>query len=425
VASNQAGKIGKNGDPLPGKLAVSRMAVESSAPEWACALDSPQIDQVIVAGKALAFTGWIIHRRRPVVGVRVVREDDGSEVGVLKIGISRDGVAKAHARIKHAATSGFRGKLKFDRAGIYRIECTVDDQQWTPMFTFALRDPSQQPTRLLFMHIAKTAGTSVNRFLSDNAGTAHCAFHLEIDPRWRSPEGRAQLATVPVISGHITYPAFKRRLDCADYVKATILRTPLEHLISHLAFIRHLMEPSEKQRLAGHSPSIQSFAAKLVATDFGKAESVRALVDNLIADELVLVDNLQVRYLSSVAPGARVQRAQLDEARHALNEFDIVGFTDQLERFLGDIAAWREWPQPTTIPRENQQAKRYGLDTDDPAIVAAFQPLVQYDEKLYRYARKVFAEGKNGPVRRLQKNKKKREGDLGLRQQKGPRPVAV
>lgn len=387
------------------QVSVSRLSAEPRPAEWTAALDRPVAAQVQAVGEPIEFSGWVLNRRKPVVGVRLIRERDEQPAGELETGLARDGVAQLHARIRHAATCGFGGQLTLAEAGSYRIECAAADGHWLPLFTFSLRDPALKPTRLMFMHIAKTAGTSVNRFLADNAGAANCAFHLEIDPRWRSAEGRARLANVAVISGHITYPALKRRLDCADYLKATVLRDPTEQLFSHLSFIRQLAEPSERQRLAGHTPSIQAFAAKLAATDFGSAEALAALVDGLLPEELMLVDNLQVRYLSAVAPGERVQQAHLEDARHALSEFEIVGFTDELGEFLGRIAGARGWPQPLAVPQENRQPARYGLETATAEIVAVLKPLLRYDEKLYRYARKVYVEGKTGPVRRLKKKK--------------------
>ncbi|WP_428311564.1 hypothetical protein [Hydrocarboniphaga sp.] len=398
----------RRGAGVSGTLAVSRVMAEPKPADWTCALEHPAPAVLLQQGELLRFEGWVLSRRKPVTAVRVLRECDDYEIGQLQIGLERDGVAKAHPKIKHAASCGFGGHLPVTEEGSYRIECATAGQRWQPLFSFSLRDPARRPTQLMFMHIAKTAGNSVNRFLSDNAGAAHCVLHLEVDPRWRSSIGRAQIAAMPVISGHITFPAFKRRLDAANYIKVTLLRTPLDHLISHLEFIRYLADPSQRQRLTGHAPTIQAFAAKLAATDFSSGEAVRGLVDQLLPEELMLVDNLQVRYLSAVAPGARVQRAALNDARHALNEFDHVGLTEMIGDFLGGIAQRMGWPPPRYIPEENRNPGRGSIDPGIPEVRAALQPLIEFDQLLYRYARKVFIEGNERTSRRAGKGKRER-----------------
>jgi len=387
----------------PQALVVTRVIAEPRPRGWTCALESPLVQAPVEAGAPVYFLGWMLNREKPATDLRLVRERDGKELAQLQVGLDRPGVALAHPKIKHAATSGFAGSVVLDEPGSYRIEVVGDGESRTPIFTVALRDPSRPPTKLMFMHIAKTAGSSVNRFFADNVGAAQCAFHLEVDPRWRNPAGRMELAGKAVISGHITLAALTRRMEGADYVKATLLRNPMEQLISHLAFIRRLMEPSQRERFVGHAPAIQKFAAKLANTDFNDRKGVRALVAGLAPEELGLVDNLHVRYLSQVKAGDRVQSGDLDHAKHALHEFDVIGFTDRMEAFLGSVAARMNWPEPVYIPEENRNPDRYGLDPTSPILRVAFRPLIEFDELLYRYAYKVFVEGNDRPRRRLRK----------------------
>ncbi|WP_299697844.1 hypothetical protein [Hydrocarboniphaga sp.] len=382
---------------------VSRVIAEPKPQGWSFGFDAPAPRTLIPAGESLELRGWIIDRNKSVTDIRVVRERDGRDLGQLEVGQAREGVAAVDPKLRHAGNGGFGGVLSLNEAGRYRVEVWVAGGARVPIFSFVLRDPAAQPTKLLFMHIAKTAGTSVNRFLSESVGAARCAFHLEVDPRWRTQGGRAELAKSSVISGHITYPVLSSRLDCDDYLKVTLLRNPLDHVLSHLAFIRHLAEPSQRSRLAGHSPAIRAFAAKLAATDFADRKAVKALVAGLGAEEIVLVDNVQVRYLSSVASAERVRQSHLQSARQSLIHFDHVGLTEQMEPFLAGIASRMNWPLPRYVPQENRNPERYGIDADNPELRAALKPLVIYDQLLYRYARKVFIDGNDGPAQRLRK----------------------
>jgi len=387
----------------PSELVVSRVRSEPMPAGWFYALDQPAAKAVIGTGAQLLFEGWVVRRQRPLTEVRIVRESDQCEVARLQTGLARAGVAAAYPDIKHALSSGFAGSLSLSLPGSYRIEARDGARGWVALFMFSVRDASQVPAKLIFMHIAKTAGNSVNRYLADSLGAEKCAFHIEVDPRWRSPAGRRELAGLAAISGHITFPVLMSRLDGDDYVKATLLREPLEHVLSHLAFIRHLAHPSQQQRLLGHSPAIQAFAAKLAATDFGDRKAVKALVANLAPPELTLVDNLQVRYLSPVAAGERVNGDDLRLARRALIQFDLVGLTERLEEFLNAVSTRMGWPPPRQVPEENRNAERYGIDASNPALRRALEPLIRFDEGLYRYAAKVLTAGASKSSGQLEK----------------------
>ena len=386
----------------PGDLIFSRLGGCTRPSGWKFALERPVAGAVLPAGKPVLFRGWVINPNAPVASIRVMRERDEKEIGRLETGRERARVATAHPEINHAATSGFEGQLALSQPGCYWIEVVQPDRVRIPIFRLSLSDPATKPAKLMFMHIAKTAGSSMNRFIADSIGADRCAFHLEIDKRWRDPSGLRQLGEKVAISGHVTYRMFAERLDLAEYVKVTMLRNPLDHLISHLAFIRRLADPSQRTRLNGHTPAIQAFVAKLAALDFTDYNSVRDLVANLQPFERVLVENCQTRYLSHVPPVRPVDKHALNVARGALHKFDILGFTETIDVFLDSVASRMGWPRPKTAPRENLHPERYGIDATNPAIRAALQPLIHFDSALYKYAQKVFVDGKTKPVRRQQ-----------------------
>lgn len=241
--------------------------------------------------------------------------------------------------------------------------------------------------KYLFIHIAKTAGSSVNTFFENFFGKDRCATHLESNPGWRDKEKRAAIIeTNRFLSGHIVYGEFAQRLDLKNYYVFAFLRDPKAHVISHLAWIRKLAEPSEKIRFLRHPKYIQDLALKMKQTDLHSPSQARAFVDGLTTQERALLDNPQVRYLRRNLGGLVVQ-LDVSSALHTAMHLDFIGFVEDFQNGLASLARSLGVSHEIRVPVENVMRTKFGMSVDNKELIGAFNDLIQYDLQLYESAR--------------------------------------
>ncbi|NTV94301.1 MAG: sulfotransferase family protein [Thiobacillus sp.] len=240
---------------------------------------------------------------------------------------------------------------------------------------------------IVFIHIAKAAGSTVNRYFLDRLGRERCALHIESDLAWRDDEARARLVTDKTfLSGHIMYREFRDKLDLGDCFTFTFLRDPRAQVVSHLAWIRRLAESAEAARLAAHPPYIARLAGKLAGLDLGNAGQMAGFVAGLGPEEHALLDNPQVRYLRGGRNQGPVNEGDVQSAKARLGRLDAFGVVEELQDGLAGIARALGLAPPATLPSENVQEDKYGMSAADPRLMAALHPLIRHDLELYAAA---------------------------------------
>lgn len=235
--------------------------------------------------------------------------------------------------------------------------------------------------KLLFMHIAKTAGSSVNNFFARHYAQNQYALHIESNKGLQS--NPVELEKLNFLSGHISLFDLNAMLDLDEYYKVTVVREPYAHLRSHLSWINRLALPGEEQRFRQHEAYIQAFARKLSRVNFSCPDELKTLVESLEDRERQLVDNCQVRYFTRVPAGQPVCDADAHEAIRASAAFDQIGTAESLGEFLKKVADEMLWPEPEYLVRENVNQGFYGLDLSNKYTRAALEPLVKHDLTLY------------------------------------------
>ncbi|WP_288130893.1 hypothetical protein [Microbulbifer sp.] len=234
---------------------------------------------------------------------------------------------------------------------------------------------------LFFMHIAKTAGSSVNEFFIEHFGRERAAMHIE------SVSNPQVLANHQFISGHIGLERFERDFNSDNFYTATMLRDPARQLASHLNWVRHLCEPERAEFLQGHPKIVREISARLQQVDFSCPEAMSRFVSELRPAERPLFDNCQCRYFHSIPAGCSYNDEAFAQAVKNLMRFDFVGLTEEFEpaiRYLGAKAGIiKSWEKP---PRVNVNKFDYGFDTTNPELVTAVAPLIRYDQALYHRA---------------------------------------
>ena len=244
-------------------------------------------------------------------------------------------------------------------------------------YPLAMADES---LKICFMHIAKTAGSSVNTVVSSFFEADRCATHIEVMD-WKP---RDFLSSYDFISGHIRIKEFLQHQDLSEYKLVTVLRKPIEQLASHLCWLKRIGENKLGGFFNSHPEPIKQACLRLQQVDFSSVEDVRNYVNTMSGVECILFDNCQVRYFIADYNTPRVTESSLVEAKEMASRFDYIGFNDNLPAFYRGIGLAVEEGLDV---RDNVQNNRYGLDVSRPELYELLSPLIKYDNELYEYAK--------------------------------------
>jgi hypothetical protein len=258
----------------------------------------------------------------------------------------------------------------------------------------AVRPLSPARRGVAFVHVEKTAGTTLGQYLARALpGAPDCDASSCMPAHLFSPiftEGNLPGSAPPLLQGHFDLPAVRRAGP--DRFVLTVLREPRRRLLSLYRYWRAI-DPAML-------PSWQHHAGIQAARDCSLLDFLRH-PDPLVQD---FISNVYVRRLTGLyCTGAA--RDPLDEDRpgavaaavSALVGVDFVGIAEDMPTTLNLLAAATGLPPPNTVPRLNVLARLQ----EDPAsgfrrlpeqpmtleIHAQLRKLTRLDEMLYRLAR--------------------------------------
>ncbi len=225
------------------------------------------------------------------------------------------------------------------------------------------------PRRVYFHHIAKTAGTSLRKFLTDRAGERN------VSPMLRGVKFRDAMrdyGRYAVITGHIKALPGDRLPE--DRATITLLRDPIDRTLSAFSYLRNV-----------HSLDIAPVAEA--------ARDLSALLDEMRPDDLWTL-NGQVHALwpfgwtvSSIPDPARMVAA----ACEALDAFDVVGLQHGVRDALAAVACRAGWPPPADVPLENVTPGRLDVDQLPASTLARLRRALEADYEVYAHALRLAA----------------------------------
>lgn len=246
---------------------------------------------------------------------------------------------------------------------------------------------------VFFLHIPKTAGSSINRLFESAWGNESTLTHIESKPVFGHNSLSGDITGIRFLSGHHAYPYAGRNLDLKNWTTACTLRQPNEHIISHIAWVRLLGEPGHEARLQQHVPSIRKIVDHLREIDLSSPSQLTDLIKWLEQHELYLFHNTQTRYLCGGKAGAEIPPPLLQLAYKHLDAIDLVGTVERIDEYLLMlIGLFGLEVGAEAMERQNSNNERFGLDISNKDICHALEPLIACDNILYEQARKRFIE---------------------------------
>lgn len=378
-------------------------------------IDHPTEGQSV--DRSVQVDGWVMTRINQHIELVIMVDGQPVEIDVRRS--PREDVRKVHARYaRHNPTPGYIAQLPLDsltpgrhtiavRASgrreqklLGQIEVAVpteiereggkDELYWRTTGLATHRK------RLLCIHIPKTGGTSLNAYLSEHYESEHSYLHAENGLIGKARYEVGDLDRFELISGHVQLDLFDQFLVRSRYFSVTLLREPVQHLISHLAWVKRLARPDrvlERLRAPDHIKRAVERIDRLDLIEF---------IDTMTPEEENLFDNCQIRYFLPRGTG-KVDETHLPDALARMAEIDLVGTTDRLYDFLLLLAFEMGWPSPQGAPRLNTGSQNdwIDLDTAEDSLLARFRRLTRLDEVVYRQAQRMFETRLRGVVKIL------------------------
>ena len=240
-------------------------------------------------------------------------------------------------------------------------------------------------SQVLFVHIPKTAGTSVRSMISTR---------LERSEMLEVSEGRAQWDVLVsrvdahrFVDGHVGY-GFASAFRCPPTVVA-FLREPIERAVSAYCYLRE----SEAFATAGQSPAWRSSRerAERRARQFSLLEFIQSEPLTAAAH----LGNVQTWYLGSETirrrPYADVGVDDLERAKKHLTQCGVVGLTERFDDSMTMLCRALGWPSFPNAHHANASRDRAAAELD-PATIAAIGGLTELDRELYGFAAALWEE---------------------------------
>jgi hypothetical protein len=226
---------------------------------------------------------------------------------------------------------------------------------------------------LAYLHIPKTAGTSV-RIMFRDAGLPYFeindlagAQEFVLMPRWRRQRYRA-------VFGHMPY-GVHRYEPSARY--ATFLRNPIERVISSFLYVQRVADHPLHERAKSGELTFEHFVRTWQSEDNGQTRQ--------LANYLLLDPAWWERFDSGALESRR-----LDEAKATLDACEFVGLLENFDTDAPAFGRMFDVPLPDDLYRLNVNGSTLPIDARMRSLLEQRNTL---DFELYEYARKLARGG--------------------------------
>lgn len=246
----------------------------------------------------------------------------------------------------------------------------------------------------VFIHIPKTAGTSLIEYIQGCVGSRSSGRTVKMSELVRGKQidefsvRRARDARFCV--GHISWSIVERIREDRNAYTFTVLRDPMERLWSFYNYLK-----------AGEFPDSMIPPELFDLYKNARSWTPRQFVGSADERLLHMTDNIMVRQLGGSLQDGRGGGLRapllLQAAKQNLATIDHVGFTDTFDDDFAAITGALDLPSTAAVPRvkvsqpwlSTQAERRRSFESFTDSIGSDADWLVRWDMQLYRFARKL------------------------------------
>ncbi len=242
--------------------------------------------------------------------------------------------------------------------------------------------------QLLFLHIPKTAGTSLNQMLAEATTGVNHFKHYNSTITLIKDKGRRKH---PVIMGHVHYDVYKTLSNnCKIF---TFLRDPIDRTISAFEFMKSHPETWLGQLAQGSIEDFlqHNFVKKSIADIQTRLLGVEIKFQKLYVDlRNNRITEAQYYDVISEATHAEVSDIELNRAKERLRTMFFVGFTESFSQDSEALFAALGLPCPQHRQANQTPVKFKKRDKYTESDIELIKKLNKNDINLYNFARELF-----------------------------------
>ncbi len=235
--------------------------------------------------------------------------------------------------------------------------------------------------KIVFMHIPKTAGSSVNEYFTSIVGSEKSRTFAEHDIYSGKLAGDL-ISKYDFVSGHFFYGHVARFQDQALFF--TVLRDPYKQLVSQIKWLdRYNLQHNlaEKNDLSRESKDIIEMIGQ---TDLGSVHQLDELLVHLPPYGYHLLNNLQSRFI--IGDSGNFDPLSLRDIgfiAHNLKKFDYFCTLDQLSEVVPQVAMAAGYNDTPFDRHANRNDGPTEIDLRDPIVRKVLEKHILVDLLLY------------------------------------------